>query len=266
MADEQQIDYGKLGEQRFCKFCRVTKDLINEVSFDLLIAAGNSGQSLAKFTELIYQELNKEAPPKLQIPFFRYFPGYRDNPDKVFASKTFLTEVVNQIKNVSGEIKNVLFVDDEIGLGLTATGIFNLLNQALKKINKPKIENYYIVAEDQGFKVPKEHPEIRFIPYDLELDGYNNVIFFFNPSEFEDPIENALGDDDRFSFRCRTNILLGVPIKDFNNGKPVYTDRFLKEAEEKIPNLQKLQEQYLIFIKQTIKNCCEKSNMEESES
>ena len=53
--DEQKIDYGKLGKQRFCNFCHVIKKLIQDdkLHFDLLISAGNSGQSLAKFTEFI---------------------------------------------------------------------------------------------------------------------------------------------------------------------------------------------------------------------
>ena len=255
--DEQKIDYGKLGRQRFYNFCHVIKKLIQDdkLHFDLLISAGNSGQSLAKFTEFIYQELNQEVPPKLQIPFFRYFPGHNDDPDNIFDSKIFLPEVTNQIKNIGGDIKNVLFVDDEIGLGITATSIFNLLNQALKQIGKPKIENYYIVAEDQGFKVPKECPEIKFIPYDFELDGYNNVIFFFNPWELEKPVIDVLGDDDKFPFHLRTNLLLGLPIKDFNDGKPIYTDKFLKIAKDKILDFQKLQDSYIVFIRQAIKDC-----------
>ncbi|OGD62543.1 hypothetical protein A2160_05860 [Candidatus Beckwithbacteria bacterium RBG_13_42_9] len=254
---KKQINQGKLGKQRFCKFCSAIKKLIgnDRLHFDLIIAAGNSGQSLAKFTELIYKKLEQIPPPKLQIPFFRYLPGFRDKPDKVFNSKVFLPRIFDQLKNLNKEVVNVLFVDDEIGLGLTATNILNLLNQALKELGKPKIENYYIVAEDQGFKVPKKYPEIKFIPYDFESEGYNNTIFLFNPWELEKPIIDVLGNDDKFAFHLRTNLLLGLPIKDFNGGKPIYTDKFLKIAKEKIPDFQKLQENYLIFIEQTIKDC-----------
>jgi len=259
----QQIDYGKLGRQRFCKFCHVIKQLIQEngLHFNLLIAAGNSGLSLAKFTELIYQELNQESPPKLQIPFFRYFPGHNDDSGKIFESKIFLSEVINQVKNSKIEIKNVLFVDDEIGLGITAISIFNLLNQALKEARKPRIENYYIVAENQGFKTPKENSSIKFIPYDFELDGYNNVIFFFNPLEFEKPIIDMFGDDDKFPFHQRTNLLLGLPIKDFNSGHPIYSDKYLKIAQERIPNFNNLQKNYLTFIKAAIKDCFKKDKI-----
>lgn len=256
MIDQQQNNPGELGQQRFCKFCHTIKKLIAEdsVHFDLLIAAGNSGQSLARFTELIYQELKQGAPPKLQIPFFRYLPGYHDDPNKIFDSKIFLPEVISQINNTKGQIKNVLFIDDEIGLGITAMGIYNLLNQALKQTNKPNIENYCIVAEDQGFKVPKEHPEIKFIPYDFEIDGFNNAIFLINPLEFEKPSIDVFGDDNKFAFHQRTNILLGLPLKDFNGGNPIFTDRFLRIAKERIPNFTKLQEKYLAFIKQAIKD------------
>jgi len=262
-STNQQIDYGKLGRQRFCKFCYVIKELIQEngLRFDLLIAAGNSGLSLAKFTELIYQEFNKDLPQELYIPFFRYFPGHRDNPDKIFDSKIFLPTIINQVKNSKIEIKNVLFVDDEIGLGITAISIFNLLNQALKEAEKPRIDNYYIVAEDQGFKMPTENSSIKFIPYDFELDGYNNVIFFFNPWEFEKPIIEMFGDDDKFPFHQRTNLLLGLPIKEFNSGHPIYTDRYLKIAQERIPNFNNLQNNYLAFIKTAIKDCFKKDKI-----
>lgn len=254
---EEQDNYKKLGKQRFCNFCRAIKKLIQEknLDFDLLVAAGNSGQSLAKFTELIFQELNQEAPPKLLIPFFRYFPGYRDDPGKIFDSNIFLPEVIQQVKNINRGITNVLFVDDEIGLGLTATNIFSLLNQALSEIGKPKVKDYCIVAEDQGFRVPRESPEIKFVPYDFETDGYNNVIFFINPWQLERPIIDTLGEDDKFPFHCRTNILLGLPIKDFNYGRPIYTDRFQKIAEGQISNLRELQKKYLAFIRQSIKDC-----------
>jgi hypothetical protein len=257
VSARQHIDYGKLGKQRFCKFCLAIKKLVHtdKLHFDILISAGNSGQSLATYTELIYQELYQEAPPKLQIPFFRYFPGYRDNPDKIVDSTIFLPEIINYVDNLNREIRNVLFVDDEIGSGITATNILNLLNQALKEIGRSKITNYYIVAEDQGFRAPKEYPEIKFIPYDHERAGYNNVIFFFTPWELEKPIIDVLGDDDTFAFHLRTNLLLGLPIKEFNRGKPVYTDRFLKITKRGIPHFKKMQESYLVFIKHAIKDC-----------
>jgi len=249
----------KFGEQRFCNLCHIIKKLIQKdrLQFDILIAAGNSGLSVVRFTELIYQELGQNVPEKLLIPFFRYFPGHKDNPDKAFDIKIFFPEIVNQVRNLNKEIKNVLFVDDEIGLGITATSILTLINLALKEIGKPTINNYYIIAEDLGFKIPKNHPEIKFIPLEFGLRGYNDVIFYLNPPRFEKKIIDVLGNNDRFAFYYRTNILLDLPIKDFNSGMPIYTDNFLKIMREKIPNFQKIQKAYLAYIKQLIKNCLE---------
>ena len=140
----------KFGEQRFCNLCHIIKKLIQKdrLQFDILIAAGNSGLSVVRFTELIYQELGQNVPEKLLIPFFRYFPGHKDNPDKAFDIKIFFPEIVNQVRNLNKEIKNVLFVDDEIGLGITATSILTLINLALKEIGKPRLEE---VLKKYGF-------------------------------------------------------------------------------------------------------------------
>jgi len=253
-----EIDLGQLGKQRFFNFCNTIKNLISDeaVKVDLVVASGNSGLAVGKFTEMIYEELGLSFPKKLSIPFYRFLPGYHDDLSKIFNSEIFLPDVVKQLKNIDN-LENVLFVDDEIGQGVTAIGIFKLINQALEKLGRIKIKNFYIVAEDQGFKPPKDLPQIKFIPYDKELDGYNNVIFFVNPEELEAPIVKVMGDDDKFPFHQRTNILLNLPVKYFNKGNPVYTEKYLELAKQKILNLAELQNKYIKHLKDLIENCLE---------
>jgi hypothetical protein len=249
------IDYDKLGTERFRNFCRTIKQLVrtDSVHVDLIVAAGNTGQSMARFTTLIYEALGLDLPPILEAPFYRYYPGHQENPSWAFSGAVLKPHIIEQVRKLQGPIRNVLFVDDEIGSGTTAIGMLGILNDAIHELGLPKIEQYYIVAEDQGFRPPKALPEIVFKPYDHEIEGLNNVIFFVNPYELEKPIADALGDDKHFLFHLRTNILLGLPIKDFNNGSPIFTDVFLREAQAKIPNLAGLQEAYLVFLRERIR-------------
>lgn len=242
-----EININELGLQRFSNFCKKIKELLvdRKINFDLIVASGNSGLAMGKYAAIIYKELGKEFPQQLSIPFYRFPPGHRDELDKKFDSSFFLPEVQKQIENIN--INSVLFVDDEIGLGITALSILNLLNEALRLQCKDPIRAYYIVAEDQGFKVPEDRKEIQFFPYDKETDGYNNVIFFVTPSELEKPIIEVFGDDDKFPFHQRCNLLLNLPIKDFNNGKPIWTNKYLETAKEKISSFSDLQKRYLEY-------------------
>lgn len=248
------IDYDKLGTGRFANFCHAVRQLVQTeaVHIDLIVAAGNTGQSMARFTVLIYEALGLPVPPVMDAPFYRYYPGHQENPSWAFSGEVLKPHIIEQLQKLSGPVVNVLFVDDEIGSGTTAIGMLGLLNGAIHDLNLPRIEHYYIVAEDQGFRPPKALPEILFRPYDRETEGLNNVIFFANPYELEQPVAKALGDDPPFPFHLRTNILLGLPIKDFNNGQPIFTDAFLRQAQAKIPNLVELQAAYLQFLRDRI--------------
>ena len=137
-----EIDLGQLGRQRFFNFCNTIKNLIldDAVKVDLVVASGNSGLAVGKFTEMIYEELGLSFPKKLSIPFYRFLPGYHDDLSKIFNNGIFLSDVVKQLKNIDN-MENVLFVDDEIGQGITAIGIFKLINQALEKLGRVKIKN-----------------------------------------------------------------------------------------------------------------------------
>ena len=254
-TDQPTIDYDRLGNERFAGFCRTIKQLVvtEGVDIDLIIAAGNTGQSMARFTALVYETLGKPVPPKLEAPFFRYYPGHQENPSWAFSGAVLLPEIVDQLRKLKDPVRTVLFVDDEIGSGTTAIGMLGLLHSATNELVMPKVEHYYVVAEDQGFRPPKAFPEIVFRPFSHETEGLNNVIFFANPYDLEQPIVEAFGDDPPFNFHLRTNILLGVPIKDFNNGQPIFTDKFQKMAQAKIPNLAELQSRYELFLRECIR-------------
>ena len=131
------LNLEKLGEQKFNNFCRKIKELTidSKATFDLVVAVGNSGLVMGKFTKLIYENLGLNFPPQLSIPFYRFYLDFRDDMSKLFDNNIFLPEVIKQIKDIS-KIDTVLFVDDKIGSGITAVGCLELIKEALKRIQK----------------------------------------------------------------------------------------------------------------------------------
>ena len=78
------------------------------------------------------------------------------------------------------------------------------------------------------------------------------MIFFTTPKEFEDPIIKVFGGDDKFPFHWRINLLLDLPLKDFNDGHPIYSDKWLEIAKSEISNFSEIQNKYLKFISNEI--------------
>ncbi len=252
ISNTKTIDLGKLGKQKFCKFCHVIKELLIErqVTFDLIVASGNSGLIMAKFTELLYEYLGKPAPDILRIPFYRFFPGKEEN----FDNYILLTSIIEELKPC-GNINSVLFVDDEIEKGTTAFGSLELMNAALDKLGRPRIQNFYIVAEDHGFMLPTKYSEVKFFPHDTKTGDYVKAIFFTTPPELEKPLLDVLGEDEVFRFHNRRSVLFNLPVKDFNKGKPIFTNKYLTLAKESISNLATLQEAYYNNLRSLINDC-----------
>ena len=243
-----------MGREHFCKFCRTMKDLLQTQTFDLLVAAGNTGSIVARFTETIYAHLHLKPPPTLRIPLFRFLPGHEDDTKHLFDTLHHLPMVIEQLRSLS-PLRNVLFVDDEISRGLTAVSLFRLISEALRQLGRDTVEQFTIVAEDQGFKVPDDCPGMHFMPFAQEKKGYGNVIFYATPPKLEEPIIRIVGDDDLFAFHKRCSLLLGLPIKDFNNGMPIFSDSILRTVEKQIPDFPTLQKEYEQFIEESIQQC-----------
>lgn len=237
-------DLGTIGQERLVAFCESIKKLIiNEaLSCDCIIAAGNSGLFMANLTLMIYDVLKIARPPMLLMPFFRYLPGHRDDPAYLFKADAYQEDVKTFLSCHDLQGKNILFVDDEIGAGITALGIYGLLKNNVSDFK------YYIVAEDQGFIVPKDKTDIVFRPYAKEIAGYNNLIFCFMPAELEDPIVAILGDDAVFPFHHRANLLLNIPLKSFNNGRPIFTRKWHEQVAKALPDFESLQKQFREYL------------------
>lgn len=246
-----QINLGKEGQLRFTNFCKLVKEIINNNEISHIVSGGNSGISLAEITLMIFDCLNIKRPNTLNIPFYRYYPDHRDEEEYKFDYSHY-TNQIDQYVLKHKTLGNCLFVDDEIYQGNTALGIYKLLTNSCENHKFRPINKYFIIAEDQGFIIPEPFINIVFKPFAKEIEGYNNLIFAFIPSEFENPITEYFGHDDKLSFHLRMNLLLNLPVKDFNNGKPVFTDKLLIEGKQNISRFEKLQKDFKRYIKNEI--------------
>jgi hypoxanthine phosphoribosyltransferase len=254
---ENSLDLGQLGRDRFSNLCKVIKDLIIEkdVKFDYIIAAGNSGMSMAHFALLIFEILKKPKPILIPIPFFRYYPGHNEDKNYIFPNKINFKDIKQKAHANSNSSLNILFVDDEIGQGITALGILTLLRHSILESGSYSQINYYIVAEDQGFKIPVSEKSIHFHPIGKEIEGYNNLIFCMIPYDLEHPIIEVFGDDKKLPFHQRANLLLNLPVKDFNNGDPIFSNQLLENARKDIPKFEEYQRRFQDFLySEIIKN------------
>jgi len=219
---------------------------------DLIVGGGNTGASITRLTQIILQNLKIKV-PSLSLPIYRYTPTEKNNKpyeggdkDK-FDNSILLDEVKKKIKM---PLNTVLFVDDEIGEGNTARMVLELL---IKASEKP-INNYFIVAEDQDFlkinnwvnKYPKIN--IKIFPYRKGIKNLFNVITYNVPYDYNIKIKNII-PDDKLSETAYMNVLLGEPVKEFINGKPVFTHKYEEILKNKILEFKEMQKEYLEYLK-----------------
>ena len=63
----------KLAVKNFGKFVKIVRSLIDKnINFDLIIGGGDSGVSMVKFVDLIYQAAGLPTPKTIVIPVVRF--------------------------------------------------------------------------------------------------------------------------------------------------------------------------------------------------
>lgn len=242
------INIGEQGRLRFTNFVKAIDEIVKGGTVDHLVSGGNSGISLSEITLMILELLDCKTPSVLRVPFYRYYPPHRDDENFKFDPKYYKEQINEYIMNTR-KAGTFLFVDDEICQGNTALGIKRLLDECLQENHTPRMDKYYIVAEDQGFRVPSDLSNIIFKPIAKEIDGYNNLIFTFIPYEFEKPLVDYFGDDEKLAFHIRANLLLNLPVKEFSNGSPMFSTILLDQAKANIKDFQLLQNRFRDYVK-----------------
>jgi hypothetical protein len=241
-------------EQRLRQFVKTIYNLVTSegVDFKLLVCGGNTGLVMAYITERIYTIASIVLPHKLALPTYRYYPGFLNEPKYLFDNSALHYNVEAALDNFP-KLQNVLFVDDEIGLGITALTIHKLLTDWQQAHHPCNDFNYYIVAEDQGFQLDASRTDgnIYFSPFSSEMEGWNNGIANIVPKEYATPIAQVF-PAEILPFHQRMNILLDLPIKKFADGKPRFGSSLLEQAKKMVPNLRLLQQGFSRFLDEKV--------------
>ncbi|QQS38425.1 phosphoribosyltransferase [Candidatus Woesebacteria bacterium] len=238
------------GRDNFHNYVKLLKRLIvnQNIHFDLIVGAGDSGMSMSKIAELVYIELGLVIPKLLTIPYYRFTKKNVSSGNEYLNPNTYLSKVINTIQGISS-IKHVLFVDDEIGQGNTVFGTIKILEKVLPDT---KYVDLYILAEDHGFdpKVLKTEIKIFFKPFSNSQKDIYNAISYIIPYEIEKYITEKYSDETIGS-KVRMNSLFGLPSKEMVKSVPVWSYSIYNKLQKEIPNFSHLRidfEKYIISL------------------
>lgn len=243
----KSVDFFQVGQASLGVYVQTIQNLIKQgEQFDVIAAAGDSGQLTARITEEVYKVLGKPVPPKLVAPIYRH----ADEAETILFDNKILAPQFSSRKDKL--LSNVLFVDDEIGGGNAARGILDLLLEL-----NPDIQTFTIVAEDGGFNCPSKIRGVktRFIPTRSRVPGVYNAISHTVPRKFHEPLKTVLADEPDLNDKQIMCTLLHLPTKEFNNGKPEFNERLITQAQQTLPNFPDLQKEYQEYFIATIKGC-----------
>lgn len=192
-------------------------------TYDVILAAGNSGLIMARYAQMLYEHLGLDTPIVIKVAPQRYEPGKEEVSDNLMDN-------------------SILYVDDEIGEGTTIHACADMLKRITPDGNRLLID---IVAEDQEY-VPSENwanINISLIPFAHEIDGLNNIVMYLIPQS----IHQALGSTDD-SCKKKVAVLLGIPSRSKQqllDGFD-YSMNYLKQKE--IANLENLMTEFQQYI------------------
>ncbi len=244
-------DLGLNAEEVFAGFVRVLTRCLSEQTFDLILAAGDSGSAMAGFAQLVYEEVGLSVPPVVLLPVFQR----KDSSETEFrAQEHVLIELARQqLHGVRPQ--NVLVLDDEIRDG-NAVGI---ALAAVRAATGAIDQHVVLLAEDQGFTAEKLQISgvvLNFRPFSVEHDGISNAIFWFIPFKYQDPVKLALrsvvsGEGDRDKWPML--LLLNAPVKLRVNGKPEFSHEIHQKVLALEPNLPKLQRDFQELVRRSIR-------------
>lgn len=215
--------------------------------FDVLMAGGNSGLIMALYAQMFYDTIKIDSPIVFKTTPQRHFPYGEEIPENLVDNTVLYLDIKNQIRDYRvRDVSSILFVDDEIGDGITARACINAF---IKALSTDKQINLYITAENQEYE-PKNFPsnvEVKFIPFANEIEGMNNVVMYLIPNEIYNQIKNIDASD-----KSKVALLLGLPRRTKTALLDGYDFSLNHEAYEKIPDFEKLMVEFEYLINKLI--------------
>ncbi len=255
MSDPWDTIYEK-GEQNFKRFVLTLHKLFvtDGEKFDCIVAVGNSGSGIIKLAEIILHKLNVKIPRLITLPIYRYKLGAEEKSENIYDNSSLLPELEKQI--AGSDIKNILFVDDEIYLGLSIEISVDLISKVLNRnVSDFKVT---IVAEDHGFNIDRRNLKFQteFVPFNQHTEEIYNVICYVIPKKIDKPLQTIFPNGS-YKVQERLATLLGQPVKQFKDGKPEYSYEPVEKAEKQLYDFKKLQTEFIKHIEDLIQRALE---------
>lgn len=242
MIPTPHFDYDKLSRNSLALFVKELHKVISELHYDLILAGGDSGNIMAWITNVVYEMLQVSPSQIVTLPIYRH----ADYAETVLFDNKILSP---QIQLVEGTLKNILIVDDEVGIGNTVKGLLDALGGATSE--KPSVT---FIAEDDGFDASKIIGwNIDFRPPQVKVKDIYNAVSYIIPQEYELPVRKVLEpivEDTNDKHIMAT--LLNLPIKEYNDGQPEFTFKYRDKCLEQIDNFESLQKDFQDFIRTEI--------------
>lgn len=238
------MDKAKLrnvGLESLDKFVLAVAKVAKKHKFNILLAGGDSGQITAWIASEVMNHIAPPPPTKCVLPIYRH-ADYKETI--LFNNQVFIDDLAQAIEVIDQPLK-VLIVDDEVGSGVSIGALVNLVN-AVSIGHHPHIT---FIAEDGGFNSQNSLANVEFISSKKREEGVYNAISHLIPAQFGIPISEALANNiEDMNNKHVMNILLGLPIKEFNHGRPVFTNRYEKIVSEKLPELVRLKNGFQTYL------------------
>ncbi len=230
-----------LAKSRIKRFVAAVVRQINDEHrvFDLVVVVGNSGRFIFEITKQVYSELGIEIPPVVMLPIFRFkeVDGAMVLNDNSVLFSLIPTNLPNKAM--------VLFVDDEIYIGLTVKASLELLLS-----RNPQLESLHctIIAEHHFFEWHYNLPKVsvNFFSYSRLIQGLNGNIGYFIPDDLFEDLKKHITDVE--SYNHAMGIVIGGALKRKNKeGSPFYDTSVNDVCIERISNYSERKE---ILIKE----------------
>lgn len=242
MIATDEFDYDTLAYNSLALFVKELHRAIQKVSYDLILAGGDSGNIMAWITNVVYETLRISPPLTITLPIYRH----ADYAETILFDNRVLSPQISLNENT---LSNILIVDDEVGVGNTVKGLLDTLGGATSE--KPSVT---FIAEDDGFDAFKVLGwNINFRPPQPKVEGVYNAVSYIIPKEYELPVRRILEpivQDTNDKHIMAT--LLNLPIKEYNDGQPEFTFKYRDKCLEQIDNFESLQKDFQDFIRTEI--------------
>jgi hypothetical protein len=231
LAKDFQTERRELAFSRIKMFtAALYRRLIDEKEeFDLIVSAGNSGLYMMEITKMLFKELQIELPQTLVLPIHRF-----EDDGKIINDNLSLKGYIEkQIKHLPPNL-NILFIDDEIMMGLTVKAALELLIQTFAEIKELRC---VIIAENHFFEWHYNMPKIRinYFSYSRLIQGLNGNIGYFIPKKLFLELISFIPEIKSYNHAMAIVIGGGLKTKD-NDETPFYdftiTNRILKKHSD----------------------------------